>query len=325
MTSAHLLEHPAVSAWRRLRPGGVVPDDVEVLAAHVHSAVYRLTGVGRNGTAVIAKRSPVEKAAVERKVYEEVLPHVPVCSPRFYGTATDGGDRAWLFLEDVGEVRFSPLSQAHRVLAAQWLGRLHATAAGLDVATLLPDRGPAHYLDHLRAGRDAIRGRLHHPAVTPEGREVLTEVAAQCDALEAGWADIARFCAEVPATVVHGDFRSKNIRVRALDAGAAVFPLDWETAGWGVPAPDLAASRGPASAEQVDLGTYVAVARDAWPGLDARTVGELVSVGGVFRRLVAISWETRALSTPWPQKAVASMASYRDDLRHLGRGRAVGG
>lgn len=324
MTSVDLRQHPAVAAWRRLLPGGPVPDDVEVLAAHVHSAVYRLTGVGRHGTAVVAKRSPVSHAAVEQQVYAEVLPHVPVTSPHFYGLTADGDGCAWIFLEDVGDVRFSPLSRDHRVLAAQWLGRLHAAGAGLDVAALLPDRGPAYYLDHLRTGRDTIRRELQHPAVTAEGRQVLAEVAAQCDALEAGWADIARFCAEVPATVVHGDFRSKNVRVRALDQGSAVFPLDWETAGWGVPAPDLASSRGPTSAEQVDLGTYAAVARAAWPGLDAPTLGELVVVGVAFRRLVAISWESGALATPWPEKAVASMAAYRDDLRHLRRGWAVG-
>jgi hypothetical protein len=319
VTSADPLAHPAVAAWRRL--GGAVPDDVQALVTHVRSAVYRLTGARGDAGSVIAKRSPLAHATVEQTVYAQVLPHVPVSSPRFYGLAPDADGSAWLFLEDVGDERFTPQSQPHRVLAARWLGRLHATAAGLEVSDRLPDHGPAHHLDHLRAGRDAIRRRLQHPATTSAERDVLTEVAAQCDALEAGWGDIARVCAEMPPTVVHGDFRAKNIRVRALGGGPAVFPLDWETAGWGVPATDLGPSRGPASAVQVDLRTYAAVTRDWWPGLDAETLVEIVGVGAVFRRLVAISWESRALATPWPQKAVASMAVYRDDLRRLARTR----
>ena len=222
-------------------------------------------------------------------------------------------------------MRFSPRSPAHRVLAAQWLGRLHTTAARLDVATLLPDRGPAHYLDHLCTGRETIRRHLYHPAVTPEDREVLESVADQCDALALAWAEIERFCATVPVTVVHGDFRSKNIRVRALASGPALFPLDWETAGWGVPAADLAVPRGMTSAELVDLGTYADVARDALPGLDAAALGRLVTVGGVFRRLAAIGWASRGLLHPWPQKALASMRVYEEDLRHLRRDWAVGG
>lgn len=325
MTSADLREHPAVAAWRRLRPGTPDPDDVELLAVRSHSTVYRLGGVGRDGAAVIAKRSPAADAAVERTVYAEVLAHVPVSSPRFYGLAPDGDGGGWLFLEDVGEVRFSPRSPAHRVLAAQWLGRLHTTAARPDVATLLPDRGPAHYLDHLCTGRETIRLHLDHPAVTPEDREVLESVAEQCDALAQGWAEIERFCATVPATLVHGDFRSKNIRVRALASGPALFPLDWETAGWGVPAADLAAPRGRTPAELVDLVTYAAVARESWPALDAAALGRLVTVGGLFRRLAAIGWASRGLLHPWPQKSLASMRVYEEDLRRLRRGWAVGG
>ena len=324
MTGVDLREHPAVAAWRRLRPGTPGPDGIELLAVRSHSTVYRLSGVGHAGTAVIAKRSPAADAAVERAVYAEVLPQVPVSSPRFYGLTADGDGCGWLFLEDVGEVRFSPLSQAHRVLAAQWLGRLHADAAGLDVAILLPDRGPAHYLDHLRAGRDTIRRHQHHPAVMPADREVLESVAAQCDALEQGWTEIERFCATVPATVVHGDFRSKNIRVRPAASGAALFPLDWETAGWGVPAADLAAPRGRTNAELVDLGTYAAFARESRPGLDAAELGRLVTVGGMFRRLAAIGWASRSLLHPWPQKALASMRVYEEDLRHLRRDWADG-
>jgi hypothetical protein len=313
--------HAAVAAWRRL--GGAAPDDVEPLAVHVRKAVYRLTGAGRHATAVIAKRSPLALALVEQTVYTDVLPLLPVTAPRFYGLVLDQDGGAWLFLEDVGDVRLSPDSPEHRVLAAEWLGLLHATAASVEVADRLPDRGADHYLEHLRTGRDAVRRRLDDPAVAADEREVLTEVVAHCDALESGWADIARTCAATPSTVVHGDFRAKNLRLRAGDSGPAVFPLDWETAGWGAPAADLGPSRGSATNVQLDLAAYAAVTRDWWPGLDAETLEEAVRIGAVFRRLAAISWESEALATPWPQKAVASMAVYRDDLRQLVRARTA--
>ena len=319
MMTSDLSEHPAIVAWRGLRPERMVPNSVEMLGARPHSTIYRLTGVGRDGTAVIAKRSPAPDAMIERAVYEEVLPDVPVSSPHFYGMASDGDTCGWLFMEDVGDTRFSPASSTHRTLAAQWLGRLHSAAARLDAAGRLPDRGPAHYLGHLRAGRETIDRNRHNPALSPEDRDILKAVSAQCDALELGWEEIDRFCADLPATLVHGDFRSKNVRVRRLGSEMALFPIDWETAGWGVPAPDLVAPRGMTQGAHVELGTYASIAREYWPRLDAATLEELVIVGGVFRRLAAISWASLSLAYPAPQKAVASMRVYQGDLRHLCR------
>jgi hypothetical protein len=88
-------------------------------------------------------------------------------------------------------------------------------------------------------------------------------------------------------------------------------------AGWGVPAADLAASRGVTPVEQVDLATYASIARDYWPRIDAAALEELVVVGAVFRRLAAIGWETLSLSREEPHWAVARMRVYRDELRAL--------
>src|SRR3712207_6962269 len=38
----------------------------------------------------------------------------------------------------------------HGSLAARWLGTLHGAAADLDIGPSLPERGPSHYLEHLR-------------------------------------------------------------------------------------------------------------------------------------------------------------------------------
>jgi len=326
-TSSELFAHPAVVAWRRLWPE-LVPVSVEELRERPSSAIYALAGLGPRGSAVIAKRSRAARAMVERTIYEEVLPDLPVSVPRFYGMTESADGFCWLFTEDVGEEPFSPASPTQRTLAAQWLGRLHSAAARLDAAARLPDRGPAHYLDHLRHGRDTICRSLDNPAISAEDRQLLKTVSAQCDALERAWGGIERFCADVPRTLVHGDFRPKNVRLHVIGTSTTLFAFDWEMAGWGVPAPDLAVSPGfakrrlavspgEAVAEQVDLATYASIAHDYWPGVDAAALEELVVVGAVFRRLVAIGWESPSLSYESPQKAVASMRVYRDELRVL--------
>jgi aminoglycoside phosphotransferase (APT) family kinase protein len=326
-TSSELFAHPAVVAWRRLWPE-LVPHSVEELIERPSSAIYALAGLGPRGSAVIAKRSRAPKATIERTIYEEVLPDLPVSVPRFYGMTGSGDGFGWLFTEDVGEEAFSPASATQRTLAAQWLGRLHSAAARLDAAARLPDRGPAHYLDHLRHGRETICRSLDNPALSAEDQRVLKAVSAQCDALERAWGGIERFCAGVPRTLVHGDFRSKNVRLRAIGADTTLCAFDWEMAGWGVPAPDLAVSPGfavrhlavspgEAPAEQVDLATYASIAHDYWPRVDAAALQELVIVGAVFRRLAAIGWESLSLSRESPQWVVANMRVYWEELRIL--------
>ncbi len=315
MNSANLLEHPAVVAWRELRPERVVPDSIEVLKTHLKSAIYRLEGVGRGGTAVIAKRCLTASAAIERTIYEEILPHLPVASLHFYGMIDgEDGEFDWLFLEDAGEERFSPSSEEHRTLAAQWLGRMHSTAARLAATAHLPDRGPAHYLEHLRSGRDTIRRNLANPVLTADDLAMLEAIMAQCDALEQSWSQIERVCADLPATLVHGDFRPKNVRVRSDESGQSLFPLDWETAGWGVPAADLAPARGLTPIPQVDLTTYEAIVREYWPELDLPALRQLVALGRIFRRLAAISWESLGLAYEWREKPMTSMMVYQAEL-----------
>ena len=315
-TSSELFAHPAVVAWRRLWPE-LVPESVEELRERPSSAIYALGGLGPRGSAVIAKRSRAPKAMIERTIYQEVLPYLPVSVPRFYGMTESADGFCWLFTEDVGEDRFSPASATQRTLAAQWLGRLHSAAARLDAAARLPDRGPAHYLDHLRHGRETICRSLDNPAMSAEDRRILKAVSAQCDAVERAWGGIERLCAGVPRTLVHGDFRSKNVRLRVVGADTTLFAFDWEMAGWGVPAPDLVVSPGEGLVEQVDLATYASVAHDYWPRADAAALEELVVVGAVFRRLAAIGWESHSLSRESPPWAVANMRVYRDELRVL--------
>jgi hypothetical protein len=309
---ADLSDHPAVKAWERLRPERAWPEGVETLHTETKSVIYRLAGAGTGGSAVIAKHCPAPAALVERTVYEAILPRLPLPALRYHGFVEEGGPWCWLFLEDAGREKYSPGCQAHRTRAARWLGRLHTSAAGLAGSAPLPNRGPGSYREQLRSARQALLDGLGNPALPAGGPEVLRAVVGQLDTVEAGWQVLEECCAGIPPTLVHGDFRRKNVRVRGGPDGIALFAIDWEMAGWGTPAADLALSR--RGFPQVDLPAYRSLVGRYWPALDLGGVERLARAGTVFQGLVAIHWECPRLTMPWPQKAFGSLKIYHAQI-----------
>ena len=274
-------EHPAAGAWREIAPDAPDPERIELLSLRRKSATYRLVGVGPGGTSIVAQRSRTVKAQIERAVYEEILPHVPIAAPRYYGSLADGAEAAWIFLEDLGDEPYSASDPTHLALAARWVGAMHTAAAGSAAAKGLPDGGPARYLDHLRVGRDTMQVHLPNPALTPDVVATLRRLIAELDRLENRWAAIEGAATGVGATLVHGDFRPKNARIRHTRDGLELLGVDWEMAGWGVPAIDLL---------EIDLGTYQSVVRSRWPTVEPADLQRLQAVGEAFRWLAAIRW-----------------------------------
>lgn len=303
-----LERHPAVAAWQSLGKGCSEPEGVEIVEETIKSTVYRLLGAGEGGSAVIAKRGRSEGLRVERTIYLRVLSGLPVPTLRYHGFLEDGDGACWLFLEDAGGHCYSTRRAGHRALAGRWLGAVHeAVDTGLQAE--LPDRGPDYYLEHLRSGRATILRNLTHPELDADERAILEATARQCDLLESWWGQIEWFCDAMPRTLVHGDFVQKNARIRDGRAGAELLILDWEFAGWGVPAPDLAQGRG--GALNPDLTTYWSAVQALWPGLELDDVAELANHGEVFRSLAAISWESRSLNHEHVFWAVRNIALYR--------------
>lgn len=99
--STNLLEHSSFKAWNRLRPECMEPTGISILRENETSKVwvYRIAGVGPGGSSVIAKHKRTEIAAIERTIYEEVLPHLPIRSPHDYGYVEEHSRFRWLFLE----------------------------------------------------------------------------------------------------------------------------------------------------------------------------------------------------------------------------------
>jgi hypothetical protein len=308
-----LFEQAAVQAWGQLRPGRPRPARVEVLHGRCDKAwkrtICRLEGAGPAGAAVIAKRCAAAQAAREYTIYVELLPHLPVPTLHCYGCVEDADERfRWLFLEDAGEEKYDPQSETHRVLAARWLGSLHTTAARLALLSSLPYRGPGHYREHLRSACDTILSHLADPALRAGDTTVLRSLVSQCDHLAGRWDRVEDACAGMPETLVHGDFKRKNLRVRTGPGTPELLPFDWELVGWGVPGVDFGTSAQP------DLATYWSVVDGFWPGLDFQGLQRLVHVGRIFRCLAAIDWAAQRLPTAYPEKALFDLRLWEPRL-----------
>src|SRR5262245_8213230 len=161
--------HPAARAWSEIRGVPLVPESIEILKNRNDSRVYRLAGVGPEGSNVIAKQCPKENALAELFIYKKVLAHLPFPALEHYGLLDEQDTRfCWVFMEDAGGVSYSPDIEEHGVLAAEWLGRLHTCGVEVPAGLSLSDRGPDHYLACLRSARDRIRHNLANPALNQD-------------------------------------------------------------------------------------------------------------------------------------------------------------
>jgi aminoglycoside phosphotransferase (APT) family kinase protein len=319
--AAELPEHPALRAWRKLQTGPVTLPRVEPVKTrrNFHADVYRLTGAAQTGPAVIAKRGLRDRAQAERTAYEELLPHLPVRALRYYGCVEEADSPyCWLFLEDAAGEEYSAATEAHRCLAGRWLGRVQAGFSSVAAAAQLPDRGPGHYGQRLRAARASLQEHLTGCAPGTEQRGLLERLGACCEVLEGYWGQVEHLCANMPRVPVHGDLSYKNLRVRAGPGDATLLVFDWETAGWGVPAVDLAQSplAAPHFAAQPDLVTYWEAVRDHWPGIDLGTIKQWANLGTLFRWAAAITWDIRSLERGGPLKLLKRAELYLAILAH---------
>jgi len=314
---ANVMSHPAVQAWRQLYPDSQ-PDRIAPLRVSARKpTVYRLEGAGPAGVSIIAKRSRTADARIERTVYEEILPTLQVPSLRYYGFLEGlDGTFCWSFLEEARGARYSTLLGANREHAARWLGMLHTSAVESAAAARLSDAGPNRYREFLRAACEAIPRQFGNPVLTADDVEFLENVLMGVAELDARWSDIEKLCAGAPATLVHGDFNGKNIRLGSAGGGTTCLVFDWEDAGWGVPAVDLAQQAVPASnlSASPDLPTYLSIVHERWPRMSGEDWLRLAYCGSVFRTLAALYWEAPGLATEWASTNVANIRFYQAEL-----------
>jgi ATP-binding cassette subfamily B protein len=303
------VDHPVVRAWEAIASAGAGLERVERLRVHKRPQIYRLTLA--DGTTVIAKRGQRDALLRERTIYDSVLPRLPVPALRNLGFVGDRhGDAAWLFIEDAGD---DPCClEQHRRLAARWLGTLHGATADLDAARLLPARGPAQFLEHLRAARRTILDNFDNPALGAEDRGMLGELVSVCNLIESSWTGIEAICAKLPRTLVHGDVVGRNLRLISTDAGPAIVAFDWEWAGFGVPATDVYQLAVGATRE--DVGRYRATISEYVGALEDDELRMLLLLGNGFWLLAAVDWASAYLPHRWPEKGVATLHLYEQPL-----------
>jgi hypothetical protein len=294
-------EHHAVVAWQQANSAATLPKTLLQLK-NGKSAVYRLIGAGPAGSDIVAKRCDASTGVVERTVYEDVLPRLPVSAVRYFGAVEEeGGESVWLFLEDVGDEGYSPVAEEDRKLIARWLALAHTAAAALLPDVPLPECGLDYQREVLRCARDTVIESRENPVLTADDVGVLEEILRHSAAMELHWEEIEETCTAMPRTLVHGGFDPKNVRVREGPSGPELLPFDWEAAGWGVPAGDLS---------RADAETYASCVRDHWPHLNLQAVERLANVGKMFRCFAAIPGEESNLTGPWPQHVMEKMRFY---------------
>jgi aminoglycoside phosphotransferase (APT) family kinase protein len=171
----------------------------------------------------------------EIAVYRDVLGVEPLGTPVCYGAAIDrGAGRFWLFLE-----RFEG-RELYRVgdfeiwkTAARWLARFHTTFSGRREKLAETN---AHLLvydgNHFRRWMHRAR-----EFVQSDDRSRAAAVAWLSERYEA----VVERLLEMPCTLIHGEFYASNVLAQETPAGLRICPIDWEMAGWGPPAIDLAA------------------------------------------------------------------------------------
>jgi hypothetical protein len=251
---------------------------------------------------VVAKRTSFGIAALERCVYEQALPRLPLRRLGFEGMLEDT-DACWLFLEDAGDRRAEG-PEARRLLTT-WLAGLHTSAAGLADALPLPERGAEHHRERLRAAHRPLRENLGNPALSPADRWVLCRLADDLARLDARWSEMEALFAQMPRTLVHGDLVPANLHLRAGADGDELLVLDWETAGLGPPALDLIA---------IDPALYATLVAGTWPHATPVAVERWQRCGRLLRSVVATSWESSDLAFPWVEKPMLRLRVYRREL-----------
>lgn len=313
---------PALVAWQQVCSAAVAPDAVELVHVQPKAAVYRLRQALPDGRSVIAKCGTCETLRREHRIYRDILPHLGITTLECLGILeTSDADSCWLFVEESDGEVYAPDDGEHRRLAGRWLGQLHAAASRLGNWGDLPDRSTSWYAQHLSRLRAAIRQGEQQSALTSDDRALLADVLRQCDRLERGWHRVEQACASLPATLVHVDFVSQNMRVRGGSTRSLVV-FDWEMAGWGTPATDLTRDSTltlnvaslPGLAALPDLDTYYETVRPAWTTCTRDDITEVAAFGLVLRVLLTTSWMSESLIVE-PSTAL-SLQDVLDTLRY---------
>jgi hypothetical protein len=298
--------HPAVQAWLRLRPDSSASSGITLLKNTSRSTVCRIEGAGPGGSDIVAKRCRRADGEFEAIIYSEVLERLSMETVRCYGfIEEDSGEHGWLFLEDGGITQVAGKRESFPAEFAHWLALLHCSASNLPIRGRLPERGPAWYLETLRAARLGLCQSLPQQHWGELDRPAIERMLVCFEVLDRNWHVVEEGCEGLPWTLVHCDLQPKNVLIRHTTSEIAFLPLDWEEAGWGAPATDLA---------RIDALAYWSTARRIWASVELQEVERQVCCGTLFQALSGVSWELVRLAAGSEHKAVRRLRIYASQL-----------
>lgn len=204
--------------------------------ARLQLAFKRLQWSEPEDASALSKPKFVFDARREPAVYSTLLPIAPEGPPRYFGSvATEDDAGRWLFVEWVNGRELHQVGElAIWTRVASWLGRLHCALAAdvprhLREGRLLRHDGP-HCMRWARRAQSFARAA--------EGENARTR---NLDLIVARYDAVLHALAQMPRTVIHGDFYASNVLVAQEGGAIRVAPVDWEMAGAAPGLMDLAA------------------------------------------------------------------------------------
>jgi len=185
----------------------------------------------------------------------------------------------------------------------------------------LPERGPGHYLEALRFARQWIERSLNLELELKD-LDSLQMIISDFDRLEGQWSELREFCDKLPLSLVHGDFKERNIRIRpaAHNRGVPILvAFDWAEAGRGVPPVDILGrfDHPLSNSSEPDIYTYWSVARKLWTLPSMETMKRFETVGKTFRAISAFAWEFSFGKSPIPRESSPAKAKLKVDISRL--------
>jgi aminoglycoside phosphotransferase (APT) family kinase protein len=179
----------------------------------------------------------------------------------------------------------------------------------------LPERGMDYYRRHASQARARLTAAAADPSVPDH--ELLFDHLRLLDRVERRWEVLTEHATRLPQTLAHGDFVRKNLRARAADGGTDVYVLDWETAGRGSPAADLASlSTMFGDAERAAaLAVYAEITRRHWPEADVKAIERTRRAGVILRLLASVEWASHGLGYGYDERSLRHLRSYATALR----------
>ena len=301
----------ALDAWAELNGSAVQPRHVAALKESKASRVFRMDGLGPDGTSIVAKRRPRAGTLVEQAVYRRLRQHQSLPMLNLLG-AVERGALTWLFFEYAGTDHYSPQNEEHVTALAEYLRRLHAIR---DDLAQLPVAGPDRYLAQLRSSKARLFEAAADQGHRPQHRRAMTEFGKLLRRIEADWPKLLRPCQGWPMGLAHGDLQPKNIFVRRNRAGdLEILPVDWEDAGRGTGAADAASL-----AEIADVeGRLDPYRRALAPDRTPHQLSAFIRTGVVFRYVAAVDWASRGLSPEWVAKPLNYLSVFAPRLVEAG-------